>query len=804
MIRPTDEQAAALAAFDTGGSVVIEAGAGTGKSSVLVMMAASTPRRGQYLAFNRSIVRDTAARFGPNVSANTAHSLAFRAVGRQYKSRLDSSARMSSQQIARILRIDPFEVGRGVEHRRLAPGFLAGHVLRGVERFCQSADPVPTGEHVPYVDGLDLPQPDGRKGWANNRELRRYLAPFVTRAWRDLCQTKGELPYKHYCYLKSWQLARPIIEADFITIDECFPAGTMVETHLGAVPIEKIAEYSSEPWSVLSSNDGGKTLQWSDVTSAYRTPRAGSLVRIHHDDGTLTCTANHPLWVEDQGWTPAALVAEGDSLRHLRGTDDSHEGADVRTALRDDSRQPQPSAGGGGGTSPEDFKTHEGGQDRDSESDARPRNPRTDGGDDAPTWAPAVSAGRERQGADDSGIGAVRGPDEALRAEALAPRVCRREWSRSEGEGPAISLQNRRGLPDVAGSGGGRRGVAQLTEATGGRREEGHCPVLSRVARVEVLESGGPGRCERGGSGRDSRYGAEVFTLSVDAGCYFADGVLVKNCQDMAPVMRAIVEAQTGAQLIWVGDSQQELYGFTGAINALAQVKADSLCYLSQSFRFGPAVAEVANVVLERLGAPLRLRGLESIDSTVTTEKLDAPAAVLCRTNATTVRKVLTYRQDGKRVHLVGDGSEVLRFARAAQELQQRGSTSHPDLACFMDWPSVIDYVSHDAMGHELRLLVKLVEEFGVPVIESALSGLSREDAADVVVSTCHKFKGREASSVQLAEDFPAADPERDANPEKPEDHRAEDRIMYVAVTRAQHVLDLSACPTLAQEVASA
>ena len=50
-----------------------------------------------------------------------------------------------------------------------------------------------------------------------------------------------------------------------------------------------------------------------------------------------------------------------------------------------------------------------------------------------------------------------------------------------------------------------------------------------------------------------------------------------------------------------VGDSQQQIYTFTGAINALAQVGAEQRTFLTKSFRFGPKIAEVANDVLDLL-----------------------------------------------------------------------------------------------------------------------------------------------------------------------------------------------------------
>ncbi|TAT71080.1 hypothetical protein [Rhizobium ruizarguesonis] len=56
--KPTDEQAAALDAFLQGKSLKINAFAGSGKTSTLQLLANATGLRGQYIAFNKSIVSD--------------------------------------------------------------------------------------------------------------------------------------------------------------------------------------------------------------------------------------------------------------------------------------------------------------------------------------------------------------------------------------------------------------------------------------------------------------------------------------------------------------------------------------------------------------------------------------------------------------------------------------------------------------------------------------------------------------------------------------------------------------------------
>lgn len=484
---PTAEQVAARDAFSTGKNLVLEAGAGTGKTSSLVLLAESTGRRGQYTAFNRDVCADSKIRFGEGVHVNTNHSLAWWAVGRPYKARLDEARRVRNGDIARFLRLDALDLPTGVgrETRRLAPGWLAGQVMRAMTRFCQSADPIPDGHHCEYVEGLDLPTPDGRKGWANNIALRHYLSPFLVRAWIDLCQTRGTLRFSADVYLKLWQLSEPKIDADYILLDEA---------------------------------------------------------------------------------------------------------------------------------------------------------------------------------------------------------------------------------------------------------------------------------------------------------------------QDTNPVFAAVIDAQD-AQVVAVGDRAQAIYAWRGAVDSMTDLlgkEGTLIAYLSLSFRFGPAIAEVANRLLAELGTPLRLRGSESIASSVVTEPLYKPHAILCRTNATAVRRVLLEQAKGRRAALVGDGKEALSFAEGAEQLITQGHTGHRELSCFDSWGTVLAYVANDPLGHELRLMVTLVEEFGTETIRRALGRLPQEADADVIVSTAHKAKGREWPTVALADDFPSPKPGCQPDP-------AETRLLYVACTRARKVLDVSACPAITE-----
>lgn len=474
---PTSEQHEALRMYATGRSMKIEAGAGTGKTSTLQLLAESDPRRVQYVAFNKAIVTESKSKFPSNVRCNTAHSLAFKGIGHRFQARLDDNRRVMSWEIAKALKIREgirVEAFTG-QTRYLADDRLAGIVVAMVNRWCQTADPEPTYRHMVPIRGLDDPLARGPWEQRHTRsiEVAKHVGPFLKRAWADLGRySEGVLRFTPAHYLKMWQLDDPAIYSPVIMFDEA---------------------------------------------------------------------------------------------------------------------------------------------------------------------------------------------------------------------------------------------------------------------------------------------------------------------QDASPVLIDIVARQQHAQVVWVGDSNQQIYEFTGAVNALAKVPVEETGYLSQSFRFGQPVADVANGLLRRLSSPLQLRGFDAVTSTV--EPVEAPKAILTRTNATAVRELLAVVDGGRTGHLVGGGQDVLSFARAAHELRETGQTQHPELWCFESWEQVLLYVEDDEQGGELRLLVKLVEEFSVETIERALAGMPAEGTADVIVSTAHKSKGRQWTSVRLASDFAEA----------PDD--AELRLLYVAVTRAEHRLDITGVP---------
>jgi hypothetical protein len=206
---------------------------------------------------------------------------------------------------------------------------------------------------------------------------------------------------------------------------------------------------------------------------------------------------------------------------------------------------------------------------------------------------------------------------------------------------------------------------------------------------------------------------------------------------------------------------------------------------LTKSFRFGPAVADEANVFLGILNAPLRVVGHDPIPSVVT--ELSDPDAVLCRTNGEVVSQALRAWDNDRTFAIVGGTDAIRKFAEAAEQLQ-RGQRAgwHADLGAFKNWSDVVQYVKEESS--DIGTLVRMIETFGVDTIYSVCDNSRPEGQADVTITTAHKAKGREWDRVLIAGDFtPAEDSERTGL------SRAEAMLMYVAVTRAKLALDASA-----------
>ncbi|WP_369253667.1 UvrD-helicase domain-containing protein [Streptomyces sp. R35] len=217
-MNPTDEQAAAADAFHADQHLALQAGAGTGKTTTLALLARTTKRRGRYLAYNRAIAQDARTRFPDTVQCKTAHALAYAAVGHRYTRRLGAPRRPAWQTGQALGLTKAVRVG----DREVTQRALSNATLRTVTRFCHTADEAITHHHVPRLRGLDAPD--------LHTQLAAHIVPFARKAWADLQHSDdGAVRFDHDHYLKIWALTRPRIDADFLLLDEAQDTNPVVE-----------------------------------------------------------------------------------------------------------------------------------------------------------------------------------------------------------------------------------------------------------------------------------------------------------------------------------------------------------------------------------------------------------------------------------------------------------------------------------------------------------------------------------------------------------------------------------------------
>ena len=266
--------------------------------------------------------------------------------------------------------------------------------------------------------------------------------------------------------------------------------------------------------------------------------------------------------------------------------------------------------------------------------------------------------------------------------------------------------------------------------------------------------------------------------------------ILFDEGQDANPALLSLLSTQR-CQIIYVGDEHQQIYGWRGAINALNQVETQH-AFLTQSFRFGPHFALLANIILGAKGEAHPLHGLERIDSQCLDRRPDTHT-VLTRTNAGLIEQLIECLHCP--IHVVGGINELIWLAKSGYALYQgqQEAITHHQLKSFSSWSKLKEF--NEAFSDpELSLLVKLIERYKkrFPEVIKAIecAPYVPEPEATVIFSTIHKAKGREWPVVSVHDDFALFASEKPLNVLLKTDAE-EFNLMYVAITRARHRLYL-------------
>lgn len=267
------------------------------------------------------------------------------------------------------------------------------------------------------------------------------------------------------------------------------------------------------------------------------------------------------------------------------------------------------------------------------------------------------------------------------------------------------------------------------------------------------------------------------------------DIILFDEAQDANPVTSAIVACQR-ARRVYVGDRHQQIYLFRGAENAMEGLRGDRH-YLTQSFRFGPEIAHVANTILRKKGErrPLIGKGASGC-----VDRIDhkTPHTLICRTNGSVFYE--SVYATGK-IHFVG-GIDGYKFnmIEDVHNLKFGGPIRDSYIRSFKTYKNLEEFVI-TTDDPEMKLVTKIIDDMGekIPKLISEVHQRATKDpkSAKLIITTAHKSKGLEWEQVRLADDFITFEKydkffKKDEVTDKERaEINSEMNLLYVAATRA-------------------
>ena len=192
------------------------------------------------------------------------------------------------------------------------------------------------------------------------------------------------------------------------------------------------------------------------------------------------------------------------------------------------------------------------------------------------------------------------------------------------------------------------------------------------------------------------------------------------EAQDMNPVIVKLLADQEGIQKVYVGDSNQAIYAFRGAVDELNNVKNAKELYLTQTFRFGAKLAGVGNRFLTLLNSKNKVVGKPGEDDGEIVENMEDPTAIIARSNGGVIDSVFDLLAKGKNPGLnLETYYKAMSYAKSAAWLiaANKGTPAykkpklHEDLAGFQNWNEVLKAVQDGKSVGGAMYMVRLLRD---------------------------------------------------------------------------------------------
>lgn len=219
-MTPTQEQTQIVKAARTGKNLRIQAYAGTGKTSTLVMVANEVLKPSLYLAFNKAMAEEAKTKFPSWVEVRTTHSLAYSHIGHYYQHKLSRprgryvNVGGTGSEIGKLFKIKDLELS---ETSKISSAAIGLCIKETVNRFEYSSSRAIGLDHIPQHLINDFKK---RKGFVEST-FKPTILIYAKKLWNLRKDVKSDILCTHDTYMKLFQLSKPKLSGyDVIYLDE--------------------------------------------------------------------------------------------------------------------------------------------------------------------------------------------------------------------------------------------------------------------------------------------------------------------------------------------------------------------------------------------------------------------------------------------------------------------------------------------------------------------------------------------------------------------------------------------------------
>lgn len=272
--------------------------------------------------------------------------------------------------------------------------------------------------------------------------------------------------------------------------------------------------------------------------------------------------------------------------------------------------------------------------------------------------------------------------------------------------------------------------------------------------------------------------------------------------QDATRLTLEFIRRSLDGRIVAVGDDKQNIFGFAGVSeNAFYDVMDTFNCVqlpLNYCYRCGKEIIKLAQTIVPEIQSPEwmhdgMITGLKAHKLVYTAKSGDV---ILCRTNAPLIRTCMELIGEGIKAHVLGRDigktisahikkimklgkwSEFVDLTMLYAQRETDKIVRKPDYS-----QAQVDYIN-DIVS--CILTVYQPSMLNESILIATIEALFSDDLEGVVLSTVHKFKGKEAERVFIInpDKLPLIWTDQKAH-----EYQQERNIQYVAYTRAKNEL---------------